>query len=180
MSESVTSSTTSTSIGATSQDWDMNSMLKYGIPLGAVGIVAAGAFYFSKKMGDLETQVQAIKRNEVRHLSETDVRMIVQQMSNDGQIQVGGAGGMSEKQQQLIRQVQEHQRIIVEQQKAHALLQQQFHQYLSAQVAHQHQNMTQTENRQVDPHMTPNYVPIQVDIDETDESSSDAAEWKPK
>lgn len=70
-------------------DWDAATLLRnYAVPLGAVAMVGAGAMYFAKRMNDLESRVGEMRRNEVRHLSETDVRMIVQQMSRDGLIQL--------------------------------------------------------------------------------------------
>lgn len=74
------------------EDWDTMSLLKtYGIPLGAVALCGAGAVYLAKRMNDLETRVSAMKRDNVRHLSETDVRLIVQQMQRDGLIQVNAS-----------------------------------------------------------------------------------------
>lgn len=70
---------------AAADDWDLSGALKtFGIPLGALAVCGLGAMYLTKRMTDLETHVSAIQRNEVRHLTETDVRMIVQQMSKDG------------------------------------------------------------------------------------------------
>lgn len=65
----------------------MTLLKQYGIPLGAVALCGAGAFYLAKRMNDLESRVSAMKRSEVRHLSETDVRMIVAQMQRERQAQ---------------------------------------------------------------------------------------------
>ncbi len=73
--------------GKSLDDW-ATTLTKYGLPFATVAIVAAGSVYFSKRMSDLEQNVGAMRRNEVRHLSETDVRMIVQQMAKDGLIHV--------------------------------------------------------------------------------------------
>ena len=59
--------------------------------------------YMAKRMGDLEQTVGAIKRNEVRHLTETDVRLIVQQMNRDGLINIQQWDG-AQQQQQLQQQ----------------------------------------------------------------------------
>lgn len=68
---------------------DMSSLLStYAFPLGALALCGAGALYLTKRMGDLENSVGAIKRDAVRNLSEHDVRMIVQQMQKDGLIRV--------------------------------------------------------------------------------------------
>ncbi len=96
-----------------SDDWDISGALKgYGIPLGALAICGLGALYLGKRMSDLETHVGALKRSEVRHLSETDVRLIVQTMAKDGHINVSGFSDST---------IQAHL------QQQHALLQQQHH-----------------------------------------------------
>jgi hypothetical protein len=73
--------------GGSGEDWS-TTLTKYGLPFATLAICAAGSVYFSKRMSDLEQNVGAIRRNEVRHLSETDVRLIVQQMAKDGLIHV--------------------------------------------------------------------------------------------
>ena len=59
-------------------DWDgaLGMLKAYGVPLATVALCGAGAFYFSKRLADVENKVTASRRNDVRHLSETDVRMI--------------------------------------------------------------------------------------------------------
>lgn len=95
------------------EDWDVSGALKgYGIPLGALAICGLGALYLGKRMNDLETHVGALKRNEVRHLSETDVRLIVQTMAKDGHINVTGFNDSTmqahAQQQQVLLQQQHH------------------------------------------------------------------------
>lgn len=67
---------------------DSSALSAYAFPLGALALCGAGALYLVKRIGDLESSVGAMKRETVRNLSETDVRMIVQQMQKDGLIRV--------------------------------------------------------------------------------------------
>lgn len=69
--------------------WDISEGLKsYGVPLATAALCGVGAIYFAKRMSDLETKVDAGRRNNVRHLNETDVRLIVQQMAKDGLVNI--------------------------------------------------------------------------------------------
>lgn len=117
-------------------DWDVGSALKtYGLPLGTLALVGMGAVYFSKRLGDIENSVSVVRREQVRHLSETDVRMIVQQMARDGLIQLNhtpivhgtssgnGASNSHDNAQTTSSQSQQH--ALTQQQQHQALLQQQ-------------------------------------------------------
>lgn len=67
----------------------VSSMLSsYMLPLGGLALMGAGALYLVKRIGDVENTVGAMKRETVRNLTETDVRLIVQQMHRDGLIRV--------------------------------------------------------------------------------------------
>lgn len=113
----------------------------------------------------METRVNAGRRNDVRHLSETDVRLIVQQMAKDGLINIP-----QWNQEQL--QAQEQQTAALQQQMAQLEAQkQQMTQYL--QLVQQQQLQQQ------------NYVKYQQDAQVQQQPQQapvfvEATPWRPK
>lgn len=130
--------------GAAQSDWDvaLGYLKSYGVPLAAVALCGAGAVYLSKRMSDLETKVAAGRRNDVRHLSENDVRLIIQQMAKDGLINIPQT--QSVEAQQLQEKV-----ALLEAQKQELLLQQQqYQQYYQQQVYIQRQQQEAAQQQQ--------------------------------
>lgn len=131
-----------------------DALKSYGVPLATVALCGVGAVYFAKRMSDLETKVDAGRRNDVRHLNETDVRLIVQQMAKDGLINVpqwspqNQAGIVSQKYQDNVANQSQQQQLaqqqyLIEQRAAQAKAQQaqqqiflQQQQHAQAQQAH--------------------------------------------
>ena len=120
----------------TQNDYDYSSIaVTYGVPVGLLTIFGLGAVYLSKRLGDLETNVDAMKRNQVRHLTENDTRLIVLQMAKDGLIHLSSPHEQQLQQQQQI--------LIQRQQELEALLSQKQAEY-QAYTQHVQSELTST------------------------------------
>lgn len=77
-------------VPSSDNSWDgaVDMLKSFGVPLASLALCGIGAVYLTKRMSDLETKVDVERRKDVRRLSETDVRLIVQQMAKDGLINV--------------------------------------------------------------------------------------------
>lgn len=76
----------------------VNVLKSYGPALLTAVACGAGLVYMAKRMSDLEQKVGSQRRNQVRYLSETDVRLIVQQMAKDGFININPVNSSTQSQ----------------------------------------------------------------------------------
>lgn len=58
-------------------DDPVQTLKQYIGPIAVLGLCGAGAVYFAKRIGDLEHKVHAERRLDVRHLTDSDVQLIV-------------------------------------------------------------------------------------------------------
>jgi len=118
-------------------DATLSALKSYGLPVATLALCGVGGFYLAKRMNDLESKVGASRRNDVRHLSETDVQLIVKQMHNDGSISIPQWNEEAELQKQQFQQA------LLENQR------QQQQQLLQLQQAMQQQQMQMTQYQEL-------------------------------